>query len=68
MLVLCAVAAVICERVVEPRLGPWDRSLAGDAGDVETEMTADEKALEAKGLRNALFGLLLDFRNLCHQG
>ncbi|MCA9832364.1 MAG: AbgT family transporter [Thermomicrobiales bacterium] len=26
MLLLCVVAAIICERVVEPRLGAWDRS------------------------------------------
>ncbi|MCO5216514.1 MAG: AbgT family transporter, partial [Thermomicrobiales bacterium] len=58
MLVLCVVASVICEKVVEPRLGPWDRSQAGDASEPEAEMTGAEKAAEAKGLRYSLFGLI----------
>lgn len=58
MIILCAVAAVLCERVIEPRLGPWDRSQAGDIGGPEAETTGSEKALEAKGLRYSLYGLL----------
>lgn len=58
MLVLCVVAAVICERVVEPRLGPWDRSQGDDSAAPDVEMTAAEKAAEAKGLRYSLFGLI----------
>lgn len=58
MLLLCVVGAIICERIVEPRLGPWDRSLAGEAGEPEVEMTAAEKVLEAKGLRYSLIGLI----------
>ncbi|MCO5218502.1 MAG: AbgT family transporter [Thermomicrobiales bacterium] len=58
LLVLSVVAAIICEKVVEPRLGPWDRSQAGEAGEPEAEMTSAEKAAEAKGLRYSLFGLL----------
>lgn len=58
MIVLSVVAAILCERVIEPRLGPWDRSQAGEAGKPEAEMTESEKALEAKGLRFSLYGLL----------
>ena len=58
MLLLSLVAAIVCERVIEPRLGPWDRSLAGDAAAPEDEQTDAEKTAEAKGLRYALFGLI----------
>jgi aminobenzoyl-glutamate transport protein len=51
--VLAIVAAVVTERIVEPRLGPFQGGLAAD-GDAETVDSAAEK----RGLRYALFGFL----------
>jgi aminobenzoyl-glutamate transport protein len=58
---MALVAAIITERVIEPRLGPWNP--ASDSGPsgiaIETEEDAvDDKAAESKGLRYALFGFL----------
>lgn len=59
LLILCLVATVLTEKVVEPRLGPWDRSLAGDASASANEnLNEEDKAAEAKGLRYALYGFL----------
>ena len=58
MFVLCIVATFITERVIEPRLGTWDRSEAGDISGADQELTAEAKAAEAKGLRYALFGFV----------
>lgn len=58
MFVLCIVATFITERVIEPRLGNWDRSEAGDISGADQELTAEAKAAEAKGLRYALFGFV----------
>lgn len=59
LIVMCIVATVITEKVIEPRLGAWDKSLAGTDTDTSTqELTPHEKALEAKGLRYALCGFL----------
>lgn len=58
MFVLCIVATFITERVIEPRLGAWDRSEAGDISGADQELTAEAKAAEAKGLRYALFGFV----------
>jgi aminobenzoyl-glutamate transport protein len=59
LLVLCIVATIITERMIEPRLGPWDKSLAAEGGETEqVEQTEAEKAAEAKGLRYALYGFL----------
>ena len=59
LLVICVVATILTEKVVEPRLGTWDRSLAGDTSDgADNEMSAEAKAAEAKGLRYALYGFL----------
>ena len=57
LLVLCVVATVITERMIEPRLGPWNP--AEEEG-VETaeEQTSEEQAAEARGLRFALLGFL----------
>ncbi|MGD9711208.1 MAG: AbgT family transporter, partial [Thermomicrobiales bacterium] len=59
MLLLCVVATVITEKVIEPRLGPWDESSMP-----ENEGAADEGTLsvseeaEARGLRFAGLGFL----------
>lgn len=59
LLIMCLVATILTEKVVEPRLGPWDRSLAGDdSGSADAEMSAEAKAAEAKGLKYALYGFL----------
>jgi aminobenzoyl-glutamate transport protein len=57
MLLLCVVATFITERMIEPRLGPWNPSEEGGVEATE-EQTPEEKAAEAKGLRYALFGFL----------
>jgi aminobenzoyl-glutamate transport protein len=66
LIVLCAVATFITERIVEPRLGAYDFAAleATGAGTVGNgalrqgdEQTA-EAAAEAQGLRYALFGFL----------
>lgn len=59
--VLALVAAIITERVIEPRLGPWNS--AGDSGPsgiaIEDEADAVHDAVgQARGLRYALFGFL----------
>ena len=59
MLLMVLVATVVTERIIEPRLGPYDASL-GDlslAGGAE-QPSPEEEVLEAKGLRFALFGFL----------
>jgi aminobenzoyl-glutamate transport protein len=57
LIVLCIVATFITERMIEPRLGTFDPSEGGEGGAVE-ELTAEEQAAEAKGLRYALFGTI----------
>src|SRR5690606_6490837 len=56
-LVLAGVAAVVTQRVVEKRLGPYDPADGAADATVE-ELTEDEKAAEAKGLRYSMYGLL----------
>ena len=59
LLVLCVVATIITERLIEPRLGPWDKTMAAEGGETDqVEQTDAEKAAEAKGLRYALYGFL----------
>lgn len=59
LLVMCLVATLLTEKLIEPRLGPWDRSLAGDgSGSVDQELSETAKIAEAKGLRFALYGFL----------
>lgn len=53
--VLALVAAVVTQRIVEPRLGPYDPSEGSGAGD--DEEAVDEEG-EARGLRYALYALL----------
>ena len=56
---LCVVATVITERIIEPRLGPWTPEEASEEDDdsIEDGPNIDEAA-EARGLRYALFGFL----------
>ncbi len=59
MFFLCIIATVVTERIVEPRLGPWDPAMAGESDDEgSVEQTPEEQEAEAKGLRYALFGFL----------
>lgn len=61
--VLAAVAVVVTQRIVEPRLGKYDPSI-GDpvyakvGADDDGSQTAEADALEQKGLRYSLYGLL----------
>jgi aminobenzoyl-glutamate transport protein len=59
-IVITFVAMVVTQRVVEPRLGTYDPShgdpkYASGAGDVQGD---DAKAVEAKGLRYSLYGII----------
>jgi aminobenzoyl-glutamate transport protein len=58
VLVLCVVATVITERLIEPRLGPWNPSAEESGAEAVETQTEEEKAAEARGLRWALFGFL----------
>ena len=53
-IMLCIVATFITEKMVEPRLGVW----TPEPGSAEAEDVVVDDALEAKGLRYALFGFL----------
>jgi len=61
LLMLCVVATFITERMIEPRLGAYDASLASAEAGVEqqdAERTPEAVAAESRGLRFALFGAL----------
>jgi aminobenzoyl-glutamate transport protein len=57
-LFLTVVIALVTTRVVEPRLGRWDRSLADEEELAREEGEAVDAALEAKGLRWAGLAVL----------
>ncbi len=58
MLLMCVVATFITEKMIEPRLGPWNDSMMPVSdGPVADEPKIEETA-DAKGLRYALFGFL----------
>jgi aminobenzoyl-glutamate transport protein len=61
-LVLAFVVVIVTQRVVEPRLGAYDRAEADPEylGDSSSEegLDSDAKALEAKGLRFAFWALI----------
>ena len=57
-LFLTVVIALVTTRIVEPRLGRWDRSLADEEELAREEGTAADAALEAKGLRHAGLAVL----------
>jgi aminobenzoyl-glutamate transport protein len=54
-IVLAVTAAIVTERIVEPRLGPWKGTAATGDGPAKPEIDA---ATDAKGLRWALFAVL----------
>jgi aminobenzoyl-glutamate transport protein len=58
-IVLSLVAVVVTQRIVEPRLGPYERS-EGDPEIIAADLaaTGDAPSAESKGLRYAFFGLL----------
>ena len=58
-LLLTVVIALITTRVIEPRLGNWDRSLADEKELAREEGPPVEPELEAKGLRHAGIAVLL---------
>lgn len=55
---LTVVIALVTTRIVEPRLGKWDRGLADEEELAREEGTAVDAALEAKGLRHAGLAVL----------
>jgi aminobenzoyl-glutamate transport protein len=55
-IILAIVAAILTERYVEPRLGPWKP--AGDQA-AEADQTAEAKAMESRGLRFATIGFVV---------
>jgi aminobenzoyl-glutamate transport protein len=60
-IVLAIVAAVVTERIVEPRLGRFDPVAAGEPDGISIEDETDDvddPVAEARGLRYALFGFL----------
>jgi aminobenzoyl-glutamate transport protein len=60
-IVMALVAAIVTERIIEPRLGPWRPASAGEPGGIAIEDEADEvhdPAAQQRGLRFALFGFL----------
>jgi aminobenzoyl-glutamate transport protein len=57
-LVLTVVIALVTTRIIEPRLGSWDRSLADEDELAREEGQKVDAALEAKGLRWAGLAVL----------
>jgi aminobenzoyl-glutamate transport protein len=60
-IVLALVAAIVTERIIEPRLGAYDPAGATGPDGISIEDEADDvhdPAAEARGLRYALFGFL----------
>lgn len=57
-LFLTLMVALVTTRIVEPRLGAWDRSLADEEELAREEGQAVDPALEAKGLRRAGIAVL----------
>ena len=58
MILMCVVATFVTERIIEPRLGPWDPSDMAQSDDSASEDSALSPEAEARGLRYALFGFL----------
>lgn len=58
LLLLCVVATVVTERIVEPRLGAFDASLVTEGAGADARQSQEQEAAEARGLRFALLGTL----------
>ena len=58
MFVMCIVATIVTEKMIEPRLGPWDERSMPPADENEPAALVVDEASESKGLRYALFGFL----------
>ncbi len=58
VLFLAVVATVITERIIEPRLGPYDPSEASPDADTSDDRIKMSPAAEAKGLRYTLWAFL----------
>lgn len=58
LIVMCVVATLITQFMIEPRLGKYDPSEGSGEGAEGETLTPEEQAAEAKGLRYALFGFL----------
>jgi aminobenzoyl-glutamate transport protein len=65
LLILCVIATIITERMIEPRLGAYDFAAleAGETGAAGVQELGEEQpsqaaAVEARGLRYAIFGFL----------
>jgi aminobenzoyl-glutamate transport protein len=59
LLMLCVIATVITERMIEPRLGTYDTSmLSPTEASASQQQSEEDAAAEARGLRFALFGTL----------
>jgi aminobenzoyl-glutamate transport protein len=59
LLVMCIVATLITERMIEPRLAAADAAAPADHAPASTPESEDvDQAAEARGLRFALFGFL----------
>ena len=53
--VLAVTAAIVTERIVEPRLGPWEGGIGGDATGAAAEIDPEH---EARGLKFALIAFV----------
>jgi aminobenzoyl-glutamate transport protein len=58
LLLMCLVATVITERMIEPRLGPYDPAQLGSTQGGDETLDEAAAAAEARGLRFALYGFL----------
>jgi aminobenzoyl-glutamate transport protein len=58
MLLMCVVATIITEKVIEPRLGPWNDSMMPAGDDSAPAAPRVDEAADSRGLRYALFGFL----------
>jgi aminobenzoyl-glutamate transport protein len=59
MILMCVVATIVTERIIEPRLGPYEPAVDPDSeAEDEPASSGDQAAAEARGLRFALFGFV----------
>jgi aminobenzoyl-glutamate transport protein len=58
-IVMAIVAVIVTQRIVEPRLGKWDPSLGDPSYQAAEEGDEEAAKAEARGLKFALYGLLV---------